>query len=222
MSRPAAASRFLSCGIHTLWPAGACPAFVLCVARAFTALSLGLLLSACGGDLAGKEDAAPSSEGPGTSGTLEGVDASPSPAPVAEASVDDTSSPISVSWDAPDPIPTPISIPVEASVVESSCNPYWWAMTHCGAGLACCRLVGAPPYVEGDAGIMTPGYSCQAPDDPQFLCTGPSDGQPCNPDTASNDPLFCARGLSCCKTNTDPTFTCTNQEKGGVIDTCVL
>jgi hypothetical protein len=112
-----------------------------------------------------------------------------------------------------------------------ACNPYWSASTKCSPGLRCCRAVGAPPYVEGDAGIETPGYTCESPSDARFDCIGPTENQPCDPNTASNDPLFCAWGLacqpalSCCRTSTDPTYACRNlaaPDDAGITFTCVL
>jgi hypothetical protein len=99
------------------------------------------------------------------------------------------------------------------------CNPYWWAPSTCSEGFACCRRVDAPPYVEGDAGIETPGYTCESPADARFVCRGPADGQPCDPNTASNDPLFCARGLDCCHDPNGGPFTCRVSQIG---DVCVL
>lgn len=109
--------------------------------------------------------------------------------------------------------------PGTAPDLGTSCNPYWWATIKCGGNLGCCRGVGAPPYVEEDGGISTPGYTCEQPGDLRFVCSGPLAGQPCDTNTASNDPLFCARGLSCCRSPSNATFTCKVSEGG---DTCVL
>jgi hypothetical protein len=81
--------------------------------------------------------------------------------------------------------------------------------------------VGAPPYVEdGDSGVpSTPGYTCEQLADPAFVCRGPAAGQPCDPDTASNDPLFCASGLSCCSDGGAAPYTCRAPQVGNI---CIL
>jgi len=112
----------------------------------------------------------------------------------------------------------------------TACNPYWWATTTCADGLRCCRAVGAPPYVmDAEGGLETPGYTCESLSDTRFVCIGPTQNQPCDPNTASNDPLDCAwsvacqPALSCCYTSQDPTYQCRSLDgEAGVTYTCVL
>lgn len=136
------------------------------------------------------------------------------PAPI------DASTPVPVTSPSPDDSGLASTVFLDGSAATGpACNPYWWAPVTCSQGLTCCRRVGAPPYVQGEAGIETPGYTCESPADPSFVCVGPGNEQPCDTSTASNDPLFCARGLSCCDHGGSGPFTC-HASQGG--DTCVL